>query len=403
MIPFFEAEIRVVADQREEARIGRCVGEQQPAVERQRAVRKPPLPGDLAHVERHGADLAARAAQVARHALRRRASAQAVGVKARDAFALAQPDVGQRKRPAHRGKVDICRAAVQAERRTAARPAQCNPWNADIPAQAIRPRAQQGRARTTAQVERASAKPEPANIDPIGRHAAASAVERERARRRKKAVQRDHQTLDASARERTRQRRRRRKAQQPASTARETHGRQRKPRPLGAIRLEARQSRHFAVDVAVEVQRSRRQIAATEAPPPRRQYRGFSGAIEIADTAVGAAGKMRAARAHQLGGNQVDARRCPFTRDCEPGAAARIGEHATERQGRLRRQRPDRPFRQGCAGFRRGSVGAMHCRSHGQNESARRISARRYPRFPWPQDLPSRRRNRRRAAAPHRR
>src|SRR3546814_15790940 len=68
--PVREPQARVIADEREEARIGRRIGKQKPAVERQRAIGEAPFAGDLVHIERHRADLPARAATVDRPALR---------------------------------------------------------------------------------------------------------------------------------------------------------------------------------------------------------------------------------------------------------------------------------------------------------------------------------------------
>src|SRR3546814_11097205 len=60
--PVREPQARVIADEREEARIGRGVGKHKSAVERQRAIGEAPFHGDLVHIERHRADLSARAA-----------------------------------------------------------------------------------------------------------------------------------------------------------------------------------------------------------------------------------------------------------------------------------------------------------------------------------------------------
>src|SRR3546814_18261656 len=59
--PVREPQARVIADEREEARIGRRIGKQKPAVERQRAIGEAPFAGDLVHIERPPADLPARA------------------------------------------------------------------------------------------------------------------------------------------------------------------------------------------------------------------------------------------------------------------------------------------------------------------------------------------------------
>src|SRR3546814_17069143 len=75
-----------------------------------------PFPGDLVHIERHRADLSARAAKVARHALRRSLSAQAIGGEERHAIALAHPDIGARERPAHRRKTNSGRDTGTAAR-----------------------------------------------------------------------------------------------------------------------------------------------------------------------------------------------------------------------------------------------------------------------------------------------
>src|SRR3546814_9357547 len=157
-----------------------CSSDLKPAVERQRAIGEAPFAGDLVHIERHRADLPARAAKVARHALRRRLSAQAIGGEARHAIALAHPDIGARERPAHRRQVDVRRAAGQAERRIAAGAAQGDARNTDIAPQAVGSGAEQRGARTAAQVERAAAEPESADHDSVGRDPAAPPVERER-------------------------------------------------------------------------------------------------------------------------------------------------------------------------------------------------------------------------------
>src|SRR3546814_11385698 len=62
--------------------------------------------------------------------------------------------------------------------------------NADISAQPGGACAQQGRTGTAAEIDRAFPEPESADIDPVGAHTAASAVERERPGRREDAAQR---------------------------------------------------------------------------------------------------------------------------------------------------------------------------------------------------------------------
>ena len=342
--PIGKAQRRVVADQRGKARLGRGVGQEKPSIERQRAICPAPCASDLAHIQRHRTYLAGGANQLAGHALRRGACSDVPGAETRDALALPQPEFGERERPAHRGQVNIRRAAGHRERRSAAGTAQIDPGKADIAAQPARSGAQQRRSRAAAQVDRALAKLETRHGDAARAHPAASTVERKRAGRRQKAVQGDVQPLDPATGQRPRQLGACREAQQAGAVARKAHWRQRESGAIRLIRIEVRQPGDRSVAAAIEAERTRRQVAAAKTPAARSENRRLRRPVNIADPAVRATGKARPARARQLRRDQVDASQIALAAQRKIGAAADIGEHPAERGAGFGRQRPERRF-----------------------------------------------------------
>ena len=92
----------------------------------------------------------------------------------------------------------------------------------------------------------------------------------------------------------------------------------------------------------VELERSRRQAAATECPLSGGDHGGFGRAQQIGDAAVVAAGEISAAGTAQFGSDQLDPGRFPLPRHRESRLASGFGEHGGKRRRRALRQRADR-------------------------------------------------------------
>ena len=341
-----EAETRVAADQRFEAIDLLGVGKRQPAVEGQRPARPAPATVDFAHIERHGADLPARARQFPRHAVRRAVPRDPLRCESRDAVSLPEPDVGERDRPAHRREVDFGATRIEGEGRGTACAAEPDSRNADRAAQAARTGAQQRSARTAAQVDTRLAEPESRHRNPVDADPGATAIEREVAGRRKRTGERNAQPLDPPIADRARKLGPRGKAQRAALPAGKADRVERKPGSFGRIGVEAREAADRPVGAAIERQRSRRQLPAAEGPASVRDHCGLGGSEKIGDPAVRTADETSAAGARQLRGQQIDPRIGALALQRERRFAARIGEHRRKRLRRAAGERTDRASRQ---------------------------------------------------------